>query len=452
MRLLPKWLDGRIWNPAPEGVPGWQRSLLHTARLLIVLARDLTGEQLTLRAMSLVYTTLLSIVPLLALSFSVLKAFGVYNQIEPALRRFLAPLGAQGDEAAAHIIGFIENMNVGVLGSVGLALLIYTSVSLVQKLEEAFNQIWYVARPRPLGERFSHYLSVLLVGPLLVFAAVGITATVLNLSVVQQLLALEPFGRLFYLASQIVPYLLVIGAFTFVYVFIPNTRVHTGAAFAGGLVGGVLWQTAGWGFALFVTRATTYSAIYSSFAILVLFMIWLYVNWMILLFGAAVAFYTQHPQYLVARGGEPRLSNRMRERLALGIMALVAERHRRGDVPWTSDDLSSVLRVPMHAVQAALGALQQGGVLAETADDPAGYLPVRDLDAISVAELLRLVRSAGEQEYLGPASLPLPAPVEAVLARLDLQMEAGLEGLSVLSLAADAGTPEADRGVPSDAS
>lgn len=98
MRLLPKWLDGRIWNPAPEGVPGWQRSLLHTARLLIVLARDLTGEQLTLRAMSLVYTTLLSIVPLLALSFSVLKAFGVYNQIEPALRRFLAPLGAQGDE------------------------------------------------------------------------------------------------------------------------------------------------------------------------------------------------------------------------------------------------------------------------------------------------------------------------------------------------------------------
>jgi DNA-binding IscR family transcriptional regulator len=133
-------------------------------------------------------------------------------------------------------------------------------------------------------------------------------------------------------------------------------------------------------------------------------------------------------------------------------MALVAERHRRGDVPWTSDDLSSVLRVPMHAVQAALGALRQGGVLAETADDPAGYLPVRDLDAISVAELLRLVRSAGEQEYLGPASLPLPAPVEAVLARLDLQMEAGLEGLSVLSLAADAGTPEADRGVPSDAS
>jgi hypothetical protein len=187
-------INAAVWGSQPASMPAWRRRALRLARLAIVLFRDLAYGQLTLWAMSLVYTTLLSFVPLLALSFSVLKAFGVHNQIEPMLERLLAPLGASADEISPRIIEFVDHTNVGVLGSAGLALLLYTVVSLVQKIEESFNFIWHIAEPRSITERFSLYLSALLVGPILIFAAVGITAATLNIEVVREVLALEPIG------------------------------------------------------------------------------------------------------------------------------------------------------------------------------------------------------------------------------------------------------------------
>ncbi|MBK7768566.1 MAG: YihY/virulence factor BrkB family protein [Sulfuritalea sp.] len=129
--------------------------------------------------MGLVYTSLRSVVALLSLSFTVLKALGVYNQIQPMLLNFLEPLGEVGAEIANTIVRFIQNMNVGVLGVLGLGLLLYTAVSLMQKIEDSLNFIWHVPRVRPPGERFSRYLTVLMIGPILVFSALGITASVM---------------------------------------------------------------------------------------------------------------------------------------------------------------------------------------------------------------------------------------------------------------------------------
>ena len=203
--------------------PGYRAWGLRALGVFLVVLRDLAFGQLTLRAMSLVYTTLLSIVPMLALSFSVLKAFGVHNQIEPALGRFLEPLGERGAEVTQQIIQFIANMNVGVLGSLGLALLLYTAISLIQKIEMSFNFIWHVPEPRRFGTRFSSYISVLLVGPLLVFSALGITAAVSSIGVVKGLLAIEPLGRLAAEIGKLLPYaaigmldvLLVVGVAVF---------------------------------------------------------------------------------------------------------------------------------------------------------------------------------------------------------------------------------------------
>ena len=323
-------LDAIVWGVRETPLPARRNAALRFVRTLLILGRDLTVGQLTLRAMGLVYTTLLSIVPLLALSFSVLKAFGVTNQIQPMLQRFLEPLGEKGEEVALRIGQFIENMNVGVLGAVGLVLLMVTVISLMHKIEESLNFIWHIPRPRRITERFSRYLSVLLVGPILVFSALGVTATVMNIETVRELLAIDALGQAVSMFSRLLLYLLVIAAFTFVYLFIPNTRVELGAALVGGIAGGIAWQSAGWAFAVFVATSNQYAAIYSGLAILVLFMIWLYLSWLILLFGASVAFYVQHPEYLFARGGEPRLSNRMRERLALSAMSLVAERFLAG--------------------------------------------------------------------------------------------------------------------------
>jgi membrane protein len=434
---LLKAIERAIWRNPPEPVPAWKAALLRAVRITVVLIRDIWQGQLTLRAMSLVYTTLLSIVPLLALSFSVLKAFGVHNQTEPMLLRFLAPLGPKGEEVSHQIIQFIQNMNVGVLGSLGLALLLYTAVSLMQKIEESFNYIWHVSQPRSLGERFSRYLSVLLVGPILLFAALGMTATAMNIGIVRDVLALEPFGQLVYELGRVMPYLLVIGAFTFVYVFIPNTKVELEPALIGGIVGGVLWQSAGMAFAVFVASSTQYSAVYSGFAILILFLIWVYLSWLILLFGASVAFYQQHPEYLIAEGGEPRLSNRMRERLALVIVSLISAHYVAGRPAWTLRQLTQALSVPMHAIDVVLAALAQGKLLVKSNDDPPAYLPARDLGAISVEQLLEVVRSAGEDRFLNPAGLPVTAPVALVLARLDQALNAATASVSLRDLAAD---------------
>ncbi|MCC6609456.1 MAG: YihY family inner membrane protein [Burkholderiales bacterium] len=432
---LRRSFDEAVWQSHPAALPAGRARLVRFARFVLVLARDLAGGQLTLRAMSLVYTTLLSIVPLLALSFSVLKAFGVYNQIQPMLLTFLEPLGEKGAEITHRIIQFIENMNVGVLGSAGLAMLLYTAVSLVQKIEESFNFIWHVDRPRGIGERFSRYLSALFVGPILMFSAIGITAGVTSIAFVRDLLTLGPIEWLAVQIGRYTPYALVIAAFTFVYMFLPNTRVRFVPALIGGLVGGILWQSAGWGFAQFAASSTRYAAIYSGLAILVLFMLWLYLSWLILLFGAAVAFYVQHPEYLLAEAGEPRLSNRMRERLALVAMSLVARHHVEGRAPWTAQALAQTLHMPMRAVDAMLGALQAGGILARTSDDPPAYLPVRDLRQVTVKQLLDAVRVAGEDRILTPAMLPGSDPVEDVLSRVDAAADGALRDLTVQDLA-----------------
>ncbi|MDH3287520.1 MAG: YihY/virulence factor BrkB family protein [Betaproteobacteria bacterium] len=429
-----------VWR-SNESMPASKAWLMRVVRMLVVLVRDLSEGQLTLRAMSLVYTTLLSIVPLLALSFSVLKGFGVYNQIEPLLLTFLEPLGEKGVEITERIIQFIANMNVGVLGSVGLALLIYTAVSLVQKIEEAFNFIWHIAQPRRFGERFSRYLTMLLVGPILVFAALGITASVMSAEVVRGVVAIEPFGQVVYAAGRLVPYVLVIGAFTFAYIFIPNAKVRLGPALVGGFVGGILWQTAGWAFAEFVALSGKYTAIYSSLAILILFMIWLYLSWLILLFGASVAFYYEHPEYLVALGGEPQLSNRMRERLALGTMSLIAGRFVYGKPPLAAVELSRLLNTPLNAVQNVLDTLERNALVSVNAGDPPAYSPARDVSTISVRHLLDVVRAAGEKGYFSGAELPVPRQVERALARLEAAAGASVEHLSARDLVADPADP-----------
>ena len=436
-RKLQDWLnriDRAIWAQSLVHLPIWKIRTVRIVRLAIVLFRDVFEGELTLWTMSLVYTTLLSMVPLLALSFSVLKAFGVHNQIEPLLQNLLAPLGEKGNEITTQLLGFIAHMNVGVLGAVGLALLLYTVISLMQKIEESFNAIWHITQLRSMGERFSRYLSVLLVGPILVFAALAITAMAFSSEVVQGIVAIEPLGSLILGVTKLMPYALVIGAFTFFYAFVPNTRVRFLPAFVAGTIGGILWQSAGWAFAVFVASSTRYAAIYSSFAILVLFLFWLYVSWLVLLIGAAISFYLQNPEYLYAMLGEPRLSNRMRERLAIAVMHQIGSQFVHGLPPWTLQQLTQHLAVPMHAVDVVLEALRDGGLLKLSSDDPPAYLPARDLAEVSVADLLATVRKTGEARFLNPDALPLPGSVERLVTHIEGAIIAATKGISIRSL------------------
>ncbi|MBT8122207.1 MAG: YihY family inner membrane protein, partial [Gammaproteobacteria bacterium] len=288
-----------VWDDDLRRLKGLHRATVFILRVMHMLFKELLGGQLNLRAMSLVYTTLLATVPLLAVSFSVLKGFGYHERLESYLFGImLEPLGPSGVEVAETIMGFVDNVKVGMLGSLGFALLIYTVVALVQKIEAAFNFVWQIERLRSMSQRFSNYLSVITIGPVLVFSAVGITATMLNTDIAQSMVAIEPFGTLMLYAGKLLPYLLICLAFTFIYILIPNTRVQFRAALVGGIIAGVLWKITGWGFATFIASSAKYAAIYSSFAILILLLIWMYLSWLILLVGSQIAYFVQNPKFM----------------------------------------------------------------------------------------------------------------------------------------------------------
>ena len=313
-----------IWDYDARDSTKRRSAWLHFLQIMSMVGRDLIGGMITLRAMSLVYTTLLSLVPLLAVSISVLKGFGVHDQLEPSLAHFLAPLGEKSTEITAHVIGFVENMKIGVLGALGLVLLMYTAISLIQKVESSFNHIWRLQNSRSLMQRFSDYLSVIMVGPVLVFAAVGITASLSSHYIVEALYALPYMSGLVHLLGKLLPYVLVIAAFTFIYVLVPNTKVQLSSALYGAVIAGALWETSGVLFTSFIGGSTSYTAIYSGLAILLVFMIWLYLSWIILLIGASISFYHQNPEQLKWKQENTHLSGRMRDQLALQAMVNIA--------------------------------------------------------------------------------------------------------------------------------
>lgn len=430
-----------VWETDAAGRPPLLTLGIRAVRLGQAVVVDLREGQLTLRAMSLVYTTLLSLVPLLAFAFSVLKGLGVHNQLQPALLQILAPLGENAKDVAAQITGFVERVNVKVLGTVGVAFLIFTVLSLVHKVEDAFNAIWHIRRTRGLAQRFAGYLSVLLIGPFLVVAALGLTASLMSTALMQKVLAIGPLGDLVHLGARLAPYLMVTAAFTVTYIFIPNTRVRPLAALAGGLVAGLLWESVGWMFGAFVVGSTKYTAIYSGFAILVLFMVWVFLCWLIVLIGAAVAFYVQHPEYQRTRGVRQRVSQKTRERLALLVAHAVGRRHLEGGDPWTVDALGRWLRVPADVLDEVLQALEAGHVLLAAGDDPPAYVPARDLGRIPLVEVVEAVREAGDAP-----SYPLPAEaaVESVLERLGGARAHALSEGTVRDLVEDGSGPEDD--------
>jgi len=423
-----------IWGGDLDLMPRGRAILIAPIRFSYVLVRDLAQGQLNLRAMSLVYTTLLSLVPLLAISFSVLKGFGVQNQMQPLLQNLLAPLGDQGAEITNQIIGFVDNMKVGVLGAVGLGLLIWTVVSLMQKIEASFNFAWRVTQVRPFARRFGDYLSVILVGPVLAFSSLGATASLAALDL-GDFAAVAPVLRT---VVGIVPYLLIVAAFTFIYSFMPNTKVTLKAAFVGALVAGLLWNVAGWAFASFVVGSGRYTAIYSAFATLILFLIWLYVSWLILLVGAAIGYYVQHPEAVTSHGGrEVRPGGATREALALMFALRAARDHISGEAP-TCDELAADARLPINAVASVIGALERAHILVATADEPPRYLPGRAIDAIPLKSVLDAVRRADADGAGEARQAAMPGEVATLMAEIERGAESALAGRTLADVVAKA--------------
>ena len=425
MMIKQYWADTKalvwnsVWGVNLAGLSRLHAGAVRMARVGHMVVRELADGQLNVRAASLVYTTLLSIVPVLALSFALFKGFGIHHDLAPALISYLEPLGDRGVEFGNQLIAMVESVNVGKLGIMGLVFLLYAVARVVGTVEQALNYTWRVRAQRRFFDRLSGYLSVAIFGPVFVFAAMFISGSLMNSSVVTQLIEITHAGALVTLGGKLVPYLLVVSAFTFVYFYMPNTRVRIGSAFFGALIAGFLWAVGGWAFAALVVTSTKYAAIYSGFAIVILFVMWLHISWLILLMGGSVAFYDQHPEYLGLLTHELRFSSRVRERLSLLACFLIVQHFQYRLEPWTDVALARRLGVPLETLSELLEQFEKASIVVAVSGRSDAYVPARDPASVSVREVLAAARSAGETHQFSYDNIASVPAVDGVYDAID---------------------------------
>jgi membrane protein len=409
------FLDWCFFGPAAARA-GALGACLRLLSYPYAVVRDLARGEINLRAMGLVYTTLLSLIPLLAFSFAVLKLFGGHRDLEPIIYELFAPVGgAAATELTTQVMQFANRVSSGLVGSVGLALLAWTLVGTIKKVEDSFNFLWHVEQPRSFARRLAEYTTLLIAGPVLLVGFIGLSHAALASAPIQEVVRLPLLQRLRGTGIALAPYLMVTAFFTALYMMIPNTRVQWRAALTGAVVGGVLWAAVGKMFTAFVVYSTRLTIVYAGFAFAVAALLWTYFGWLILLAGAQLSFYVQNPAYLRLGLQQLRLSAEELEQLALKLMYFVGRSHTSGGRRWTVSRLANELGLPGIAVAQVASALERAGLLIVTDYDE--LAPGRDIGRISVNEILDIARNQ-RTGHAAPRNFAIP-PVDRLLAGIE---------------------------------
>lgn len=417
MQRIWAFLDWCFFGPAANR-PDLFGLLIRTLSYPYAVLRDLWHGDINLRAMGLVYTTLLSLIPLLAFSFAILKVFGAHHELEPVVYEFFRPVGADSaTQLTARVMQFADHVSSGIVGSLGFALLAWTLLDTIKKVEDSFNYLWRVEQPRSFGRRIAEYLSLLIVGPLLLVAFIGLSHATMNSTPVQEVARMPVLDRLPEMAIAVAPYVMVTAFFMGMYMFVPNTRVQWRPALIGALAGGFLWAAVGKMFTAFVVHATRLTIVYAGFAFIVVALLWTYLGWLILLAGAQLSFYIQNPTYLRVGLQELRLSCVELEQLALKMMYLVGQMHLAGGRRWTVNRMSRELQLPGIAVAKMARALERGGLVKIT--DDGEVLCARDISRIMVNEILEMARNL-RSGHIASQNASVPT-VDRLIAQLDAQ-------------------------------
>ncbi len=397
-----KQLKQLVWEQDLQEMSWVKRTLLRQLQMVVLVIRDFYSNRSFLRASALTYYTILSLVPLLALTFALLKAFGVQNQLQPLI---LDKLNVGDGQIAEAIVGYINNTQVAQMGAVGLVFLLIAVISLLTNIEAAFNDIWGVYKLRPLLRRFSDYLSVILVGPVLLISAISMTSSLISHSFTQRLLEMQMIGSLIVFVLKVTPFIFMWLAFTLLYVFMSNIKVQWRAALIGGVVGGTLWQIAQLGYVHFQVGVARYNAIYGTMAALPVFMVWVYLSWVIVLFGLGVCYAKQNLRTGARDLRRDEVNRRSYEQVALALLVTLAHRFHRGDPAINHDKLAQLLYVPPRLCRVILTQLEQLGLVTEINGHVGwpSYQLGRDADNVSVSNIYSMLRNVGEDVlYLHP--------------------------------------------------
>ncbi|HEY5101155.1 MAG TPA: YhjD/YihY/BrkB family envelope integrity protein [Steroidobacteraceae bacterium] len=422
--------DRLFFGPRSNGAGlGW--AIVRVLRYPYAVIRDLFGGEINLRAMGLVYTTLLSLIPLLAISFAILAAFGMSRDLEPIVHEFFRPMGESGAaEITTRVMHFVGRVSNRVVGTVGLAVLLWTLVGTIKKVEDSFNFVWRVQHARSFARRLTEYVSLLIIGPILMVGFLALSHVAMANLPLQDVVNLAPLARLRSAAISIAPYAMVTVFFVVFYMFIPNTRVRLLPALIGGATAGFVWAAVGKVFTNMVVLSTRLTIVYAGFAFIVAALLWTYFGWLILLAGAQLSFYIQNPSYLRLGLRELRLSNIETEQLALKLMYCIAQARAQGAQNWSIHRLAGEFGLPGLAVTRIACTLEDAGLLKVSHDDECTL--AREPSTIPLQEILSVVRNQKSGDFVAK-NTPVPA-VDALNRRLEQAWRAACDNESLQDL------------------
>jgi len=428
---LVKVLESGLRHMDRDDYSGLRRYGARFVQIILLAIRNFWNDQCMLRASALAFTTILSLVPFLALTFAVLKGFGVQNRVEPLV---MEQLSGGSQEVATRIIDYINNTDMGSLGVFGLLALVITVITLLGNIEEALNAVWGVDETRSLQRKFSDYLSVVVVGPILIFTAVSMTSFLQSQSLVQWLVENSYVGDFLLYLLHMIPYMITWVALVFLYIFIPNTVVRIRPAILGGVLAGTCWQLAQWAYIHFQVGVAKYNAIYGTMAVLPIFMVWIYTSWMIVLFGAEMVHALQNIKIFRRELRAPAINFRLRELLALAILQDVVTAFVTGTDTWTAKRLEDELDLPERILRELLDELVSSGLLLTTTGDPPAYQPAREPDQIMLSDVLNILRDFGgswqPQRLTGGEER-----LQKIIAEFDAAAAGALSGMTLRDLA-----------------
>jgi len=395
-----QFLNADIWRLQAHKLPPRRSFWITQLRILLLAVRRFNIDKCELRASALTFYSLLSIVPVVALAFAVAKGFGVEKILGEQL---MAKMQGQ-EEVAERIISFaqsfLENTRGGAIAGVGIVLLFWTVIKVLGNVETSFNDIWGVKASRTMGRKLADYLSIIMICPVLLILASSVT--VLLTTQVSGLL--ERLSFLGYLADvliwvlKILPYGVIWLVFTFIYVFMPNTKVELKSALWGGILAGTIYQLVQLAYITFQIGVSNYGAIYGSFAALPLFLVWLQMSWLIVLLGAEISFAHQNVATYEFEQDCLSASYSFKRMIALMIASRCVKNFLRAEKPLTAEDISRESEVPIRLVRSVLSDLTEARLLSEICldhRDDVAYQPACDIRSLTVAGIIERLDQQG---------------------------------------------------------
>ncbi len=391
-----------IWRITENEVSGLKELYINTIKTIILAIRGFKNENLQTKASALTYSTLLSIVPLLAVLLGVAKGFGFQGAVSQELIDYFPGHEAELNKAFEFVDSYLAQAQGGVIIGIGFILLFYTVINLISSIEDTFNDIWQIQKSRPWYRKISDYLALFLILPVLIMTSSGLSIFVSTLqnSFLSQYFFFTPLMEIM---LNVVPYIITTLAFTGLYVSLPNTKVRFVNGLLAGFIAGCAFQFFQFIYISGQIWVSKYNAIYGSFAALPLLLLWLQLSWLICLFGAELSYASQNVKKFSFERDSKNISRRYKDFLTLLIASLIVKRFVNGEKPYTADELSDAYRIPIRLTTQILYLLTELNIIIEVnyGDDDrvAYYQPAVDVNKITVSYLLTRMDEYGSENF-----------------------------------------------------